>query len=139
MHQFARTIAGLAVLAILAGVMSTSVAEEQDVSTKDIMNKAHKGGDSIKSKLEKDLKGDKVDWDEVTKLSKELVSLGEALSKNKPPKGEQESWDKLTKSYAESAKALLAAAEKKEKKDADAAMKKIAGSCGACHKAHKGK
>ncbi len=138
MHQLSRMVAGLAVLSLLIGMISSSAADDAP-SIKDIMNKAHKGGDSIKGKLEKDLKSDKPDWDEVTKLSKELVSLGEALGKAKPSKGDQESWDKQTKAYQEKAKALLAAAEKKEKKDAEAALKAIGGSCGACHKAHKGK
>jgi hypothetical protein len=138
MQQLSRMIAGLAGLAMLVGFIGASVAEDGP-SIKEIMNKAHKGGDSIKGQLDKEMKSDKPDWDHVTKLSKELVSLGEALGKAKPSKGEASSWDKLTKDYNDNAKALLAAAEKKDKGDAAAATKKLGTMCNACHKAHKGK
>ncbi len=137
MNAFSRIVAALAVLFAVALIAPTSVAEDDAPSIKDIMNKAHKGGDSILSKLGKDLKAEKPDWDEIAALSKELVTLGSALGKNKPKKGDQESWDKLTKEYVETATALQAAAEKKEKKDAAAAQEKLSKSCMSCHKAHK--
>ncbi|MBY0522376.1 MAG: cytochrome c [Gemmataceae bacterium] len=139
MFQFSRFVVGLALLATLAFALPSSAEDDKDPSIKEIMTKAHKGGDAILGKIGKDLAAKEPDWADVTKLSKELVGLGASLAKNKPTKGEQESWDKLTKSYNESAKALLAAAEKKETKDAKEAHKKLSGSCKGCHDAHKGK
>jgi cytochrome c556 len=140
MLRFSRVAGALAAIAALAFTLGSSNAEDDKNPTiKEIMTKAHKGGDAIIAKVGKELKGKEPDWTEVTKQAKELVSLGMALGKNKPPKGEQESWDKLTKQYQETAKVLLAAAEKKEQKDAVAAHKKLASSCMACHSAHKGK
>ena len=139
MKQLTRMAALLALLVFLGAVSRSGAEDDKDPSIKDIMTKAHKGGNSILAKLGKDLKSDKPDWDEVTKLSKELVSLGAALNKNKPPKGEKESWDKLTTSYQDTTKALLAAAEKKDLKAAAASQKKLSGTCKDCHSAHKGK
>lgn len=135
MNRLSRMAALMALLALFGLTMSSGAADEPSI--KDIMNKAHKGGNSILAKLGKDLKAASPDWAEVTKLSKELVSLGNALGKNKPPKGEKESWDKLTMAYQDTAKALLSAAEKKDQKTAAASQKKLSGMCGACHKAHK--
>jgi cytochrome c553 len=132
-----RPLTALAACAALVLVASSSGAEDKTPPIKEIMNKAHKGGDSLLATVGKDLKADKPDWDDVQKLSKQLVELGTALGKNKPPKGDQDSWDKLTKEYVETANTLVAAADKKEKKDAAAAQAKLAGSCMACHKAHK--
>ncbi len=137
MNYFSRIVAALAVLVAVGFVARPGVADDKTPSIKEIMNKAHKGGTSILSSLGKDLKADSPDWTEVTKLSKELVTLGSALGKNKPAKGDQDSWDKLTKEYVETATALEAAAENKEKKDAVASQEKLARSCMACHKAHK--
>lgn len=139
MLRFSRFALGLALLAVLAVTLPSSAEDDKDPSIKEIMNKAHKGGDAILTKLGKDLAAKEPDWEDVTKLSKELASLGAALGKNKPPRGEQESWDKLTKEYQDTIKSLLAAADKKEQKDAIAAQKKLMGSCMGCHKLHKGK
>jgi hypothetical protein len=139
MNQLSRMVAAIAVLALLAGCLTSLGADDKDPTIKEIMTKAHKGGDAILSKLGKDLKADKPDWDADAKLSAELVKLGTALGKNKPPKGEKESWEKLTKAYVETAKALDAAIEKKEKKDAVEDQKKLAGMCKDCHTAHRGK
>jgi len=137
MNQLVR-IATLVALAVTLAISATSSAEQDDTDIKAIMGKAHKGGDSIKGKLDKELKAEKPDWKSVSKLSDELGELGTALSKAKKlPKGEMTSWEKLTKSYNESVKELQEAAKKEDKKGAEAAMKKIGGSCGACHKAHK--
>lgn len=128
----------LAVVAVL-GTVTSSSAEQDDPSIKEIMTKAHKGGDAILGKIGKGLGAKEPAWDDLAKLSKELQTLGTALGKAKPAKGEQASWDKLTKEYNANAKDLVAAVEKKEQKDAQAAQKKLSGSCMGCHSAHKGK
>jgi hypothetical protein len=137
MFRLIRPFTALAAFGVLVFVASAVGADDKTPPIKEIMTKAHKGGDSLLATVGKDLKADTPDWAEVGKLSKQLVELGTALGKNKPPKGDQASWDKLTKDYLDTATTLETAAEKKEKKDAAAAQSKLAGSCMACHKAHK--
>jgi hypothetical protein len=127
----------LAMLAVIGVVVPSSA--QDNPSIKEIMTKAHKGGDALLAKIGKGLNAKEPDWTDLGKMSKELADLGTALGKNKPAKGEQASWDKLTKMYQDNAKTLVAAVDKKEQKDALAAQKKLAGSCMECHKAHKGK
>ncbi len=130
------------VLGLLAGVTGlTAHAEkaDKDPTIKEIMTKAHKGGDSLIEKLGKELKDDEPKWDDIQKQTKELAGLGKALGKNKPPRGDQESWDKLTKLYADKAKELDEDAQKKDKTAAAAAQKTLKSYCGACHGAHKPK
>ncbi len=136
MTQIVRIASAIALTVVLVATATSSAAD--DPSIKEIMTKAHKGADSLKSKLEKELKGKEVAWADVQKEAKELNTLGEQLVKAKPSKGEMTSWEKLAKAYSADAKALSEAADKKEQKDAVAALKKINASCGACHKAHKG-
>ena len=132
---------GALALAVLGFVMTDLRAEKEnkEPTIKDIMTKAHKGGDSLIEKLDKELKEDEPKWDDIKKQTKELVELGTALGKAKPPKGEQESWDKLTKIYLDKAKELNEDAKKEDKKAAAADRKTLTTYCGACHGAHKPK
>lgn len=140
MTRLYRVVAPLAVLAGLAAWLAPTMAEDKkDPTIKEIMTKAHKGADSLIETIGKELKADDPSWDDVVKNSKELATLGTALSKNDPPKGEKESWEKLTKLYQTNSKALVAAAEKKDKKDAAASHMKLKMMCGTCHTAHKPK
>jgi cytochrome c556 len=112
-------------------------ADDKDVSIKDIMTKAHKGGDAILKKAGAAAK-DK-DFDKLSDNAKELVKLGKDLGKAKPPKGDEKSWKKLTGTYLKDAESLEKAAKDK---DAEAAGKSLNGlntSCKACHTAHRGK
>ncbi len=129
----------LCAVALLVVFGVAAAQEKKDASIKDIMNKAHKGGDSIIGKLGKQLKSDTPNWDDVQKESKELVSLGTDLGKATPPKGEKESWSMLTSRYVKTAKDLETDAQKKDKVAANDALTKLRGSCTDCHKAHKGK
>jgi hypothetical protein len=131
---------GLA-LALLMGfaALGTSADKEKDPTIKEIMTKAHKGGDSLIEKLGKELKADEPKWDDIQKQSKELVDLGTALGKNKPPQGGQESWDKLTKKYLDEAKVLDEAAKKKNKTATADAQMTLKTYCADCHKVHKPK
>jgi hypothetical protein len=132
--------AGVAALVgAMSWVLSTSNADDKDLTIKEIMGKAHKGPNSLIMTVGKDLKADEPDWADVEKKSKELVRLGTALGKNEPPKGEKASWQKLTQRYVTNAKALEKAAEDKDKSKALAAHKKLTGMCMACHSVHKSK
>jgi hypothetical protein len=133
---------GAALAVLLLGLASWTqlIAEDElESSIKEIMTKAHKGGNSLLATVGNDLKAADPDWEDVQKKTKELVKLGTALGKNEPPKGSKPSWEKLTKSYVDTAKELEAAVTAKEKKKAVAAHTKLTKMCAACHKAHKGK
>lgn len=123
---------------VIPFALFTGLAVAADDSIKDVMSKAHKGSGSLLPTLGKELKADSPPWTDIQKQVKELVDLGETLAKNDPPKGEKASWKKQTEQYVKNAKALQDAAEKKNASDAKAAHAKLAGSCKACHQAHKG-
>src|SRR5436309_5139842 len=110
-----RAAAAALVLGLAVALNLSGAKEKKEPSIKDIMTKAHKGGDSLIFTIRKDLKEDEPDWKEVQKDSKELVRLGTSLGKATPPQGEKASWEKLTKAYLVSAKDLQAAADKKDK------------------------
>ncbi len=138
MSRRTRVAVGLAVVAgLVVALNGTSADDKKDPSIKEIMTKAHKGGDSLIQGVGKGLKAAEPDWDEVHKKTKELVKLGTSLGKNTPPKGEKESWEKVTKKYVDNAKALDEAVDQKDKAAAQDAHKKLSGSCMECHKAHK--
>jgi hypothetical protein len=139
MNRLWRMTGGLALVTGAVLLLNASGADDKPPSIKDIMNKAHKGGDSLIQAVGKDLKADTPDWEDAAKKSKELLELGSALGKNNPPKGEKDSWEKLTKLYADTAKELDDAVQKKDKDAALTAHKKLAGSCMNCHRAHRTK
>lgn len=130
---------GLAVAAVLGLVRSPSSADDKKPSVKEIMTKAHKGGTSHLSIIAQELKEDEPNWADVQTNTKELVRLGTQLGKATPPQGEKDSWDKLTKAYLKDAKALSAAAGKKDKAKAKDAFKQLGTNCKNCHKVHKPK
>jgi cytochrome c556 len=131
MKKFATVLAGLAVLIVV-----TSTLLAADLTVKQVMQKAHRGSNSLLANIGKDLKDDDPEWSDIQKETKDLVDLGTALGKNDPPKGDKDSWKNLTKGYLDNAKALDAAAQKKDKATAQSYQAKLAGSCKACHTAH---
>ena len=138
MRRFWCVAAAVAVMGGATLMLPSSGADDKKEPTiKEIMTKAHKGGNSLIQEVAKDLKQKQPDWADVQEKSKELVSLGTSLGKNTPPKGDQASWDKLTQQYLVNAKALEDAAENKDQAAALAAHKKLTTMCAACHKAHK--
>ncbi len=70
-------------------------------------------------------------------MSKDFVSLGAGLAKNKPPKGTKSAFKKRANAYYQYAKDLDAAAKAEDKAKAQFAPNKIGASCKACHSAHK--
>jgi len=102
----------------------TGTAQEKaKYTTKEVMQKAHKGG------LMKKVSEGKASADE----KKQLIEFYEALAANKPPKGDEAEWKVKTT-------AILAAARAAADGD-DAVAKKLAETvkCMECHQAHKGK
>src|SRR4051794_23539529 len=133
------TLVGALALALGLGWMlsDTQAQEKKDLTIKQIMAKAHKGGDALLSKIGKELGGDTVPWKDVDTQAEELVKLGKALAASTPKKGDKASWDELTAKYTDNAKALEKAAHKEDKNAAQTALKALKGSCKACHDAHK--
>jgi hypothetical protein len=130
---------GLAALMALGWTLSPSAGQEKDLSIKEIMDRAHRGSDSLLQQLGRELSADQPDWPQVQKQTKDLVLLGAALAEDKPRRGSQESWDRLTQQYLAGARQLDKAAQNKQPAEALAAQRQLESSCMACHKAHKGK
>ncbi len=130
---------GVGALALAMRPAATSAAQKDeklpDITT--IMLEGHKGTDAFIAKIGKEAKNGK--WDEAREHAKALAVFGTALGKNKPPKGDAASWKKLTEQYQANTQEVLAAAGKKDAAATEKALKAITNSCGACHKAHKGK
>lgn len=118
-------IALCAVGIVASGVFVVSAQEkkeEEKITIKQVMQKAHKAG------LLKDLvvKGAANDEQKA-----ELLKLYKALAANKPPKGEQKSWDAKTKALVDAAQAAV------DGKENAAQLLRKASNCKACHDAHK--
>jgi hypothetical protein len=96
--------------------------EEEKITIKQVMQKAHKAG------LLKDLvvKGDATDEQKA-----ELLKLYKGLAAAKPPKGAEDSWKTKTKALVDAAQAAVDG-----KEGAGQALAK-ASNCKACHDAHK--
>jgi hypothetical protein len=128
----------------LVAVVAFSPVGAQDTKTptiKDVMKKLNGGPTGLTTAIAKDLDDDKPDWDDIKKETKEFVTFAEALGKNKAPRGDADHWKKVTKEYLDNAKALDAAADKKDKKATLAAHQKLSGRlvCMGCHVDHKPK
>ena len=115
----------------------TNAQDKKDPSIKDIMTRAHKGGNSLLAAIGKEVKSKTTDFATAEAHAKELVALGVSLGKNEPSKGGKESWEKLTKDYLDHAKKLEQAISSKDQKVAQAEHGKLGSSCAACHKVHK--
>jgi cytochrome c556 len=127
---------GLGALALILGMAQDARAVSADDAPEisEIMKKvcSKKGACS---KVETAVKDGK--WDDAQKEAKTMTDLGSKLGKNSPPKGDKEDWDKLTKKFSTQAKAIADAADKKDSDGATTAIKAFKGSCKACHDAHK--
>jgi cytochrome c553 len=128
------------VLALVGGAALALLPREaaaKDPTVKEIMGKLHKGASAPLGLVKRDLQDDNPNWPEIQRLTHEFVVLGAALGKNPPPKGDKDSWAKLARQYFDDAKAMDDAAQRKDKAGSLAAQGRLAGSCAACHKAHR--
>jgi hypothetical protein len=125
-------VAGLLALALTASVLAA------DLDIKMIMKKAH-SPTGLLYNIGKDLKDDEPDWDNIQQETKELADLAGMLGKNKPPLGDKDSWTRLTASYLDMAKALDAAAKKKDLSGSKSVQARMANdnTCKSCHKVHR--
>jgi hypothetical protein len=132
-------LAGGVTLAVVLALSPVGAQDNKAPTIKQVMKKLNSGPNSVTATIGKELQDDPPVWDDIKKETQEYVKLVDALGKNDPPKGEKESWTKLSKDYVENAKALDDATQKKDKKAAVAAHKKITSTCMACHAEHRKK
>lgn len=128
---------GLATLFTLMVLCTGSVDAQGGPSIKEVMARLHKGENPPIAAIKKHLQSEPPNWAEVQKLSHEFATLTATLSSSTPPKGDKASWASLTKGYADTARELDAAAQKKDKTASLAARDKLAAACTNCHKAHR--
>ncbi|HLN33581.1 MAG TPA: cytochrome c [Gemmataceae bacterium] len=124
-------------LLVVAGVMSRGASDEAPATIEKIMDTLHKGKKSTLAALKTALKSQSPDWAMVQKESKTYSKFAADLPKNDPPKGDPAAFKKLARAFAANAKALNDAAQKEDLAAANAAIRKIGGSCKTCHDAHK--
>ena len=127
----------LAFLAVAGWVSHSAASDDETPSIEEIMKTLHKGKMAKLSVVKAELKHESPDWAKVDKAAEVMVKLSGVLAKHDPPRGEKSSFEKLAKTYHTQSKALEKAAEKEDLKGAQAALKKIGGTCKACHTAHK--
>lgn len=125
----------LAAFGLTAGLVGAAKVR----TAKEIMGVLNKGPASLATSLKKGLQKDAPNWTEIQDQSKEYASLAGDLGKVNPPIGEKASWEKLTKEFADTAKTLDTAAQKKDKDAALAAHGKLTKSCTGCHQVHRKK
>lgn len=126
MNKSLFAIAGCGVVACLIGLPSFAADEDTKpkFTIKDVMKKCMAPkGDKLCQKVQS---GDATDEEK-----KELVTMFEALAKNKPEKGDEESWKEKTGALVAAAKAAA------EGDDKAGAMLKKAADCKGCHSKHK--
>jgi len=123
MKTFVAAFCTVAALAMLAGV-GTSAVGDGKYTIKEIMAKAHKGGN--KSLISKAASGmaEKKDVEN-------LLEMYQELAKNKPPQGEAASWKSKTDALVSAAKEL------KEGKEGAGKKLQKAANCMGCHSVHK--
>jgi XXXCH domain-containing protein len=130
---------GVAALAgALFAVTNLAVGQDGDkLTNKQIMIKLNNPMKGVFSKLKKDLAQPTPDWPAISKESKEILTLTEALAMNAPRKGDKGNWSKQTDAYTKSAKTLAEACEKMDLTSAKAAQQALGAACSRCHQAHK--
>ena len=126
-------------LLVVAGVMSRGASDETPATIEKIMDTLHKGKKSTLAALKTALKSPSPDWAAVQKETKTYSKFAADLPKNDPPKGDPAAFKTLAKAFAANAKTLNDAAEKEDLAAANAALRKLVGSCNSCHDAPQGR
>jgi hypothetical protein len=125
------------VVVSLAAAGASALAQDKPPGIKEIMARLNKPG-GVYPTISRALKAEAPDWDEIRLEAKTFVKLADALGKNAPPTGDPGSWATRTKAYADHARALEDAADKKDRAAAGVARAGLGGeACKTCHAAHK--
>lgn len=128
-------VMALATVAMVLVAWTGSADEDDPASISDIMVTAHKGKESLLSKIGKAVKAGELDGAKAD--ADALLILAVDLGKNEAPKGDADSWTKLTGEYHEGVEALVDALGKGDGDAAAAAHKGLTMACMGCHVAHR--
>jgi len=126
-----RYLLGWPILALLL------VLPDKPPTIAEAMRKLNGGTTALTPNLAKDLKDAEPDWEGIQESTQEYVKLVEVLPGGTPSKGDKASWKRLAETYLANAKALDAAAKRKDRRGASAALARIQSSCKACHQVHR--
>ena len=129
-------LAGLLALAALAGGPNLAL-QDSPPTIAEVMRKLNSGTTSLTPTLAKDLKDAEPDWEGIQETTAEYVKLTAGLPTATPSKGDKASWQRLARAYVANARALDAAAKRKDRRGAATALARIQGSCKACHQVHR--
>jgi hypothetical protein len=134
-----------ATLTLLGGVLAvpflgttSAIADGKgdSPSVEEIMKKLH-GRAGAHKIIGKSLDAPAPDWAAISTQTKIYVTLANDMTNTKVEKGDAKAWDKLCKEYADLAKELDTAVDKKEKSAAKASFIKLKETCDACHENHR--
>ena len=121
-------------------VLAAALAQKDKPPTiAEAMRKLNGGANSMTRNLGLDLKDKDPDWEDIQETTKEYAQLVATLEKGTPPRGDKASWKRRAAAYAANARALDAAARRKDRTAASAALARITQSCNACHEVHRPK
>ena len=131
--------AALALLLTAATLVGgrTLALQDKPPTIAEVMRKLNSGTTSLTPTLAQDLKDAEPDWEGIQESTAEYVKLTAGLPAATPGKGDKTSWKRLAAAYAANAKALDAAAKRKDRRGAAAALARIQASCKACHTVHR--
>lgn len=104
-----------------------------------VMNKVGRGRESLNALLEREVKATTLDWDKIQPQAAEYVRLTAELLGTEPRMGSKESWTQKTTAFADAAKSLDKAAQGKDVKGVRDSQARLAESCSACHRVHRGR
>src|SRR5205085_145370 len=127
--------AALTLLLAAAAVVGGRALAVQDKppTIAEVMRKLNSGTTSLTPTLALDLKDAEPDWAGIQESTAEYVKLTATLPTGTPSKGDKASWKRLAQAYFVNAKALDAAAKRKDRRGAAAVLGRIQNSCKACH------
>jgi hypothetical protein len=141
LRLLAAVVVGVLIVFLIVGIAPMGAVDKKaDVpTTEEIMKIVNKPKGGLHRTVGMALEEDSVNWDNVSKMTKQYAELAGALGKNPcPKKGTPASWTKLCKVYSEEAKALEVAVGKKDKDASVTAWSKLNRSCMPCHDEHRG-
>jgi hypothetical protein len=145
--RLARTllIAPLGALAMLAcnggrtnpnGSIAVAEKTEPALSTKAIMDRAHKGKGSLLSRLEADLQKPQPDLANDGEYVAEMIRLVTGLGTQKPPQGTQDAWNARVQGYLEKANDIARSLKEQDAQAARPSLGRLRATCKDCHEAH---
>lgn len=122
--------------AVQDGSATNADRESPVLSTKEIMTRAHKGKQSLLSRLNADLQKPQPDWPKGEEHLAEMIRLVSRLTTQKPPQGSLEAWNTRVHDYVDNAKDIEQNLKEQNVQAARASVGKLLKTCKGCHDAH---